>query len=159
VSLAYRREQVPHRLNGFGFVVPRVENRAIIAGTFSSVKYAGRAPEGYVLLRAFVGGSLQEELFQLDDADMERAVRQELAHLLGIRTPPLFVQLARYPRSMPQYLVGHLQKVDAIDARVARFPGLALAGNAYRGVGIADCVRGGEAAAEAMAARLRASGQ
>jgi protoporphyrinogen/coproporphyrinogen III oxidase len=150
VSLAYHREQVSHPLNGFGFVVPRIENRAIIAGSFSSVKYPGRAPEGRVLLRAFVGGSLQEELFNLDDAEMEHAVRQELGRLLGIRAAPLFVRIARYPHSMPQYLVGHLGLVDAIEQKVAEHPGLALAGSAYRGVGIADCVRSGEAAAETV---------
>ena len=155
VSLAYRREQVPHPLNGFGFVVPRIENRAIIACTFSSVKYPGRAPEGHVLLRAFVGGSFQEELLTLDDAEMERAVRQELDQLLGIQTTPLFTRLARYPRSMPQYLVGHLGLVDEIEKRVSGYPGLALAGSAYRGVGIADCVRSGETAAEAMLERLK----
>ncbi len=161
VSLAYRREQVPHPLNGFGFVVPRIENRVLIAGTFSSVKYPGRAPEGHVLLRAFVGGSLQEELFNLDDAEMERAVRQELEQLLGVRAAPLFIRIARYPRSMPQYLVGHLSLVAGIEKRVAELPGLALAGSAYRGIGIADCVRGGEAAAEAVLTHLdaRSTGQ
>jgi oxygen-dependent protoporphyrinogen oxidase len=152
VSLAFRREQIPHPLNGFGFVVPRIENRQIIACTFSSVKYAGRAPEGYALLRAFVGGSLQEDLFNLDDAEMERAVRHELSHLLGIHAEPLFVRIARYPRSMPQYMVGHLALVEAIERQVAQHSGLTIAGSAYRGVGIADCVRSGEAAAEALLA-------
>lgn len=158
VSLAYRREQVPHPLDGFGFVVPRIENRAIIAGSFSSVKYAGRAPEGHVLLRTFVGGALQEELFNLDDAEMEQAVRREFSQLLGVQTAPLFVRLTRYPRSMPQYLVGHLGLVDEIEKKVGAHPGLALAGSAYRGVGIADCVRGGEAAATAMLAHVSACG-
>lgn len=155
VNLAYRREHIPHPLNGFGFVVPRVENRSIIAGTFSSVKYAGRAPEGHVLLRAFVGGALQEELFSLDDTTMEHIVRQELGQLLGVQAAPLFVRISRYPHSMPQYLVGHLTLVEQIEKRVATHPGLALAGSAYRGVGIADCVRDGEAAAEAMFGTLK----
>ena len=150
VNLAFRREQIPHPLNGFGFVVPYRENRKIIACSFSSVKYAGRAPEGHALLRAFVGGSLQEELFSLDDVEMEQAVCQELATFLGIQTAPLFVHIARYPQSMPQYRVGHLRLIDAIEKQVAQHPGLALAGNAYRGVGIADCVRSGEAAAESV---------
>lgn len=157
VNLAYRRDQIPHPLNGFGFVVPSIERRAIIAGTFSSVKYAGRAPEGYVLLRAFVGGSLQAELFDLDDQAMEAAVRKELALLLGIQAAPLFTCIARYPRSMPQYLVGHIQMIDKIEQRVAQYSGLALAGNAYRGVGIADCVRSGEAAAETVLVSMRPS--
>ena len=150
VNLAFRRDQIPHPLNGFGFVVPHVENRKIIACSFSSVKYADRAPEGYVLLRAFVGGSLQAELFNLDDAEMEQVVRHELATFLGIHTAPLFVHIARYPQSMPQYRVGHLRLVETIDKLVVQHPGLALAGNAYRGVGIADCVRSGEAAAESV---------
>jgi protoporphyrinogen/coproporphyrinogen III oxidase len=150
VNLAFRREQIPHPLNGFGFVVPHVENRKIIACSFSSVKYAGRAPEGHVLLRTFIGGSLQEELFNLDDIQMEQAVRQELATLLGIHAAPLFVHIARYPHSMPQYRVGHLRLVDTIEKLVTQHFGLALAGNAYRGVGIADCVRSGEAAAESV---------
>jgi len=152
VNLAFRREQVGHPLNGFGFVVPRIENRSVIACTFSSVKYTGRAPEGHVLLRAFVGGTLQEELFSLSDQEMERTVREELAELLGIHTPPLFVSISRHPRSMPQYLVGHLGHVEAIEQRLVSHPGLALVGSAYRGVGIADCVRGGEAAVETLLA-------
>lgn len=156
VNLAFRREQIPHPLNGFGFVVPHVENRKLIACSFSSVKYAGRAPEGYALLRAFVGGSLQAELFNLDDSEMEQAVRHELATFLGIQTAPLLVHIARYPHSMPQYRVGHLRLVETIDQQVAHYPGLALAGSAYRGVGIADCVRGGEAAAEAVLTRASA---
>jgi oxygen-dependent protoporphyrinogen oxidase len=158
VNLAYRREQVPHPLNGFGFVVPHLERRAIIAGSFSSVKYAGRAPAGSVLLRAFVGGSLQENLFNLDDQAMEQAVRRELELLLGIHAAPLFVRIARYPRSMPQYFVGHLKLVDQIERKLLCYPGLALAGNAYRGVGIADCVRSGEAAAEAILESIRSVG-
>ncbi len=152
VSLAFRREQVVHPLNGFGFVVPRSENCSIIACTFSSVKYSGRAPEGHVLLRAFVGGALQEELFSLSDQEMEQTVRRELGELLNIHTPPRFMRIFRHPRSMPQYLVGHLKRIEAIEKRLASHPGLTLAGSAYRGVGIADCVRGGEAAAETLLA-------
>jgi oxygen-dependent protoporphyrinogen oxidase len=154
VNLAFRRSQIAHPLNGFGFVVPHIENRKLIACSFSSVKYAGRAPEGYALLRAFVGGSLQEELFNLDDAEMEQAVRLELAMFLGIHTAPLFVHIARYPHSMPQYRVGHLRLVETIDKQVVQHPGLALAGNAYRGVGIADCVRSGETAAELVLTQI-----
>lgn len=150
VSLAYRRGDIPHALNGFGFVVPHIEKRSIIAGTFSSVKYPGRAPDGQVLLRAFVGGASQAELFELDDDEMERVVRQEFAALLGVKAAPLLSLIARYPSSMPQYLVGHLERVAAIERRLAVHPGLALAGNAYRGVGIADCVRSGEAAAQSV---------
>lgn len=150
VNLTYRRDQIPHPLDGFGFVVPRVEDRAILAATFSSVKYAGRAPDGHVLLRAFVGGALQPELFERDDPELLDMVGRELRALLGVRAAPLFTRIARYPDSMPQYRVGHVARVREIEVRAARYPGLALAGNAYRGVGLADCVHGGESAAEAV---------
>lgn len=150
VNLAYPRDRVPHPLDGFGFVVPRAEHRSIMAATFSSVKYAGRAPAGHVLLRAFVGGALQPELFERDDSELLALVRGELRALLGVQAAPLFTRIARYPQSMPQYRVGHLRRVAEVEARLARHPGLALAGNAYRGVGLADCVRSGEAAAQAI---------
>jgi len=130
--------------------VPAVENRKIIACTFSSVKYSGRAPDGYVLLRAFVGGALQPSLLEKDDAGLEADVRRELAVLLGIRAAPLFCRIFRHPLSMPQYRVGHLELGRGIDESLKEFPSLQLAGNAYCGVGISDCVRSGEAAAERL---------
>jgi oxygen-dependent protoporphyrinogen oxidase len=150
VSLGYRRDDVPHPLDGFGFVVPRTEGKALLAATFSSVKYPGRAPAGHVLLRAFVGGALDAAILEADDATLVARVRDELRQALGITAAPLLVRLARWPASMPQYHVGHLAAVETIERRVAALPGLALAGGAYRGVGIADCVRSGEAAAEAL---------
>lgn len=148
VSLAFRQKDFPRPLDSFGFVVPAIESRKIMACTFSSLKYPGRAPEGHVLLRAFVGGSLQPKLFQDDDATMVRNLRDELASLLGIIAEPIFSRIWRHPNSMPQYNVGHQSRIQRIEAQLAKFPGLALAGSAYRGVGIADCVRTGEEAAE-----------
>ena len=148
VSLAYRRSDFPGPLDSFGFVVPAIEKRKIMACTFSSVKYPGRAPEGHVLLRAFVGGTLQPELSLDDDATMERNVRAELASLLGVSAPPLFARIWRHPRSMPQYHVGHAALIQRIEASLGSHPGLALAGSAYHGVGISDCVHTGEEAAE-----------
>ncbi len=150
VTLAYRRADVAHPLDGFGFVVPHVERRPIIACTFSSVKYPGRAPEGHALLRVFVGGALNEAVLSEDDAALVRIAREQIGPLLGIRGEPLFSRVNRYPRAMPQYLVGHARRVDAIEGCLARLPGLRLAGGAYRGVGIADCVRSGEEAADAL---------
>lgn len=154
VNLAYREEQIPRPLDGFGFVVPAIEGRKIIACSFSSVKYSDRAPAGFVLLRVFVGGALQPELFEQDDPTMEEAVREEMATLLGIKAPPLFRRIHRHPRSLPQYQVGHLELVRRIESHLARFPGLALAGNAYRGVGVPDCVRSGEETAEKVVAAI-----
>jgi oxygen-dependent protoporphyrinogen oxidase len=147
VNLAYRENEIPRAL-GFGLIAPAIESRKILACTFSSIKYPGRAPEGSVLLRAFVGGALQPLLFEHDDRTMEADVRHEMAALLGITAEPLFCRVHRHPRSMPQYHVGHLEKVERIEAHLKKLPGLELAGNAYRGVGIADCVHSGEEAAE-----------
>jgi protoporphyrinogen/coproporphyrinogen III oxidase len=147
VTLAYRREEIAHPLDGFGFVVPHREGRPIIACTFSSVKYPGRAPDGHALLRVFLGGALQEAILGESDEHLVATARAQLEELLGARGEPRFVRVARYPKAMPQYHVGHLARVDAIERRLARHPGLALAGGAYRGVGIADCVRHAEEAA------------
>ena len=148
INLGYRRAAIAHPLNGFGFVVPLIEKRSLIACTFSSVKFSGRAPDGQVLLRAFAGGALQPEIFALDEGDMAVRVETSLRELLGIREDPLFVEVAKWERSMPQYEVGHLERVGEIERLASELPGLALAGNAYRGAGIPDCVRSGEAAAE-----------
>ncbi|HRR87489.1 MAG TPA: protoporphyrinogen oxidase [Phycisphaerae bacterium] len=150
MSLAYRREDVPGPLDGFGFVVPFVENRTLIAVTFNSVKFAGRAPDGWVLMRAFLGGAMQPEVYEMDDARLRDAVLRDLRDLLGIEAPPRFVELYRWPRSMPQYPVGHLHAVAAIHRKLATWPGLAIGGSAFGGVGIPDCVHSGETAAEAV---------
>jgi protoporphyrinogen/coproporphyrinogen III oxidase len=154
VSLAYSQSAFSRPLDGFGFVVPLVESRSIVACTYSSMKYPGRAPEGFVLLRAFVGGALQSERFADDDATMETRVRQELADLLGVTAAPVLTRIHRHHEAMPQYRVGHLDRMARIDARVGAVGSLALAGNAYRGVGIPDCIRTGELAAETILGQL-----
>jgi oxygen-dependent protoporphyrinogen oxidase len=150
VSLAYRRADVPHPLDGFGFVVPRCEGRRLVACSFSHVKFPNRAPEGIVLLRAFLDGRTAGES---GAQELERIVRDELRDILGITAPPRFARSFVYPRSMAQYEVGHLAKVAAIEAGVARHAGFALAGNSLRGVGLPDCARSGEAAADGILAR------
>jgi oxygen-dependent protoporphyrinogen oxidase len=148
VSLGYRRADVPHALDGFGFVVPRTEGKALLAATFSSVKYPGRAPEGHVLIRGFLGGMLNAGMLEETDETLVRQARLELREALGIATTPVLTRLHRWPASMPQYRVGHVSRVETIERIVGGMPGLALTGSAYRGVGIADCVRSGEQAAE-----------
>ena len=129
-------------------MVPRSEGKALLAGTFSSVKYPGRAPAGHVLLRGFLGGMLNAAILTEDDGALVSRARAELREALGITAEPVLTRLHRWPASMPQYRVGHLARAEAIEHAAAALPGLALAGAAYRGVGIADCVRSGEAAAE-----------
>jgi len=148
VSLGYRRTDVPHVLDGFGFVVPRSEGKALLAGTFASVKYPGRAPEGHVLIRGFLGGMLNAGVLAEDDDALVARARGELRDALGIAAEPVLTRLHRWPASMPQYRVGHLARVETIERALGALPGLSLAGAAYRGVGIADCVHSGEAAAE-----------
>jgi oxygen-dependent protoporphyrinogen oxidase len=148
VSLGYRRADVPHPLDGFGFVVPHTEGRALLAGTFSSVKYPGRAPEGFVLLRAFLGGALGGATLAEGDAEIAARARHDLADALGVVAEPVLARVHRHPASMPQYRLGHLVRIETIEHKLRALPGLGLAGSAYRGVGISDCVHSGETAAE-----------
>lgn len=150
INFAYKRSDIKHPLNGFGFVVPFIEKRSLIACTFSSVKFSGRAPAEHVLLRAFAGGALQPQIFGLDEADLVPRIDADLRELLGITGRPVFTEVARWERSMPQYQVGHLDRVTEIERDVSKLPGLTLAGNSYRGAGIPDCIRSGETAAESI---------
>ncbi len=156
VNLAWRNEDFPRRPDSFGFVVPAVERRKIIAGSFSSLKYEHRAPDGFILARAFLGGVLQSAMMELSDDEMVAAARDEFRALLGVEATPVLSEVRRWPRAMPQYEVGHLERADAIDRLVASMDGLGLAGSAYRGVGVPDCVHGAEQAAENIFARLTA---
>ncbi|HLJ44039.1 MAG TPA: protoporphyrinogen oxidase [Candidatus Binataceae bacterium] len=158
VNLAYRESDFPRAPRSFGFVVPVLEHRRIIAGSFTSLKFAGRAPDGMILVRAFVGGAMQRELMALEDAAMIEVVREEFCALLGAEAAPLWSQVNRWPDSMPQYAVGHHQRVVEIERAAAALPGLELAGAALRGVGIPDCVLGGERAAQAVFSELGLSG-
>jgi oxygen-dependent protoporphyrinogen oxidase len=155
VNLAYKRADIPHALDGFGFVVPFIEGRATLACTFSSVKFARRAPAECVLLRAFVGGALQPEMFALDEEEMIAYVRRDLHDLLGITSAPRFAQVTKWPRSMAQYHTGHIERVKNIRRQLSAYPQLALAGNAYEGVGLSDTIRSGRNAAESLLVALR----
>src|SRR6185436_10198933 len=120
INLAYRRAAIQHPLDGFGFVVPFIEKRSLLACTFSSIKFPGRATGDHVLLRAFVGGALQPEMFALDDAEMLARVEDDLRELLGISEPPLFAEVEKWKDSMPQYEVGHLDRVQSIENELAQ---------------------------------------
>jgi oxygen-dependent protoporphyrinogen oxidase len=154
VNLAYARDRVAHPLDGFGAVVPAAEGRSILAISFTSVKFPGRAPAGTVLMRVFLGGATQPEVFDLDDDALVALARRELGELIGASGDPLLADVARHPRGMPQYTLGHLDRVAAIRRQLARHAGLALASNALDGVGIPDCIRSAQAAADATLAAL-----
>jgi oxygen-dependent protoporphyrinogen oxidase len=150
ISLAYKRRDFGAPLDGFGLVIPRTERRRINAVTISSAKFAHRAPADAALLRVFVGGSRNPEVAELGDSALLALVRAELADILGIRAEPLWSKIYRWPRSNPQYDVGHLEHVAALESLCPA--GMLLCGSAYRGVGIPDCVRQGqEVAAKAFA--------
>jgi oxygen-dependent protoporphyrinogen oxidase len=153
ISFGFARCQVGHDLAGFGLIVPQVEGRKIIAASFASQKFPGRAPADSVLIRVFVGGALQPELLQLADPVLLQIALGELKSLLQITGEPQVTDIARWPNSMPQYHVGHLDRVARIDQLTNRHTNLALAGNAYRGVGIPQCIASGQAAAERIVAK------
>jgi oxygen-dependent protoporphyrinogen oxidase len=146
-SFAYRREDVVHPLNGFGFVIPRVERRKIMACTWSSIKFASRAPKNNLLLRCFVGGPQNQHLSLLSDPEIVAIARSELQVIMGITAKPLFTRVFRWEKSMPQYTLGHGQKIQRIEERLSALPGLFIAGSAYWGIGISDCIRSGKKAA------------
>ncbi len=150
VNLAFRRKDVGHPLNGMGFVVPAIEGRSILACSFSSVKFEGRAPADYALLRAFVGGALLEERFLQSESDIIESVLKELRELLGIKAEPTHAVVSKHANAMAQYHLGHLEAVLQIETQVRKLPGLALAGNAYHGIGVPDCIHSAEKAANAL---------
>ncbi len=146
VSLAYRETDLPRPLDGYGYVIPRREGREALACTWTSTKFPHRAPKGYALLRVFVGRAGQEAAIAWEPAALEAIARRELAQTLGITAELLFAEVFIWPQAMPQYTLGHLARVQAAEAALSPWPNLALAGNAYRGIGIPDCIRSGREA-------------
>lgn len=147
VALGYRREQIDHPLRGTGFVVPRAERCPLLAGTWVSSKWPGRAPEGHVLLRGFLGGGRDPHRLDRPDSELVDTVRDTLAGLLRISGAPLFDRLYRWTRQSPQYEVGHLDRVAAIEKELASVPGLFVTGSGFRAIGIPDCIADGRATA------------
>lgn len=156
VNLAYAASDAPNLPPAPGFVVPNCEQHAITAATITTQKYPHRAPEGRVLLRAFIGGALQAALVENSDDRLVTIAREEFARLLGITAEPQLTRVQRWTRLLPEYGVGHVGLVERIEHRAAALPGLALAGSAYRGVGIPDCIASGERAAARLLGTMSA---
>lgn len=156
VSLAYHESDLPRPLDGYGYVIPRREGRKALACTWTSTKFPHRAPQGYALLRVFVGRAGQEEDLPQDSQALQALAQEELRLTLGIQAEPLLSRVFYWDRAMPQYNLGHPERVARIDAAVERLPGLALAGNGYRGIGIPDCIHSGEQAADRLVSYLSA---
>ncbi|MBM2838368.1 MAG: oxygen-dependent protoporphyrinogen oxidase [Deltaproteobacteria bacterium] len=147
VTLAFNASEVKLP-KSFGFVIPRVEERKIMAATFTSRKFAGRCSDEYVMIRCFVGGSKNEYLVALDDKEMVDMVRGELKDIIGLNAEPVLSRVYRWRKAMPQYTIGHLERVRWISERVHQHPGLYLTGSAYNGIGISDSIREGEITAK-----------
>jgi oxygen-dependent protoporphyrinogen oxidase len=157
VVLAYRREAVNHPLAGSGFVVPRSEGHSLLAVSWVSSKWPRRAPADMVLMRAFVGGARNPAIMEREDQEITAIADAELRALVHVHEPPLFRRVYRWPRANAQHEVGHLDRVRAIEAALARWPGLFLTGSAFRGVGIPDCVADARAVAGEVADLLTES--
>jgi len=156
VALAFRRDAIAHPLNGSGFVVPRVENTGILAGSWLSSKWPHRAPDDdHVLLRTFVGGARDPGALDREDGELVALSVGALQPLVGLRGQPLFARVYRWDRGNAQHQVGHLERVAAIDRALSRHPGVFLTGSGFRGVGIPDCIAGGRATARYVAAWIQ----
>jgi oxygen-dependent protoporphyrinogen oxidase len=154
VTLAYRVSAVARPLDGYGYVVPRVEDSDVLACTWTSSKWEGRAPDGQALIRVYLGRFGRRDVTADTDETLVATARREVAEMLGADADPVLERVHRWPRGMPQYLLGTVERRALIARRVDEHRGLAVAGAAYRGVGIPDCIASGEAAAERLAAAV-----
>ncbi len=149
VALGFRREQVKHPLDGFGFLIPSTEKRNILGCLWTSSIFPGhRAPHGHVLLRSMCGGARNSDFALQDDASLTSAVRQELDGLLGLNGEPALTSIQRWPQAIPQYVQGHLERREALYETLAKYEGLYVTGNALKGVGVNDCTREAAVVAE-----------
>ena len=151
---AYARADVAHSLAGFGFLVPKKERRSILGTLFSSSMFDGRAPDGAVLLTSFVGGRRNPDLPARDDVDIARLVHDELVTLVGARAAPRWSEITRWPRAIPQYDLGHLERLAPLAAAEAAMPGLHFCASYRGGVSVGDCIKSAHATAEAIHAQL-----
>ena len=144
VSLAYRQSDLPKPLDGYGYVIPRREGRKALAGTWTSTKFPHRAPDGYALIRVFVGRAGQD--IPWDENELLELAKEEVILTSGITAEPIVSRVFMWDKAMPQYNLGHPEILKRIDAALDDYPSLALAGNGYRGIGIPDCIHSGELA-------------
>ncbi len=155
VCFGYRKEKVGHLLNGFGFLVPHIEGRKILGTLWDSSIFPNRASEGYALLRTMVGGAKSPETAELADDTIISMVFDELKPILTLRSDPDMIRIYRWEKAIPQYLLGHSIKLNLLDDRLRQYPGLYLTGNAYRGIGMNDCVECGYKLAEEITGHLK----
>ena len=150
-TFAFEEAQIKQEFRGLGFVVPKIEQNPILAGSFSSIKYAHRAPQDKFLIRVFAGGARNPELASMPEEQLVPLLLGALRKIIHIDGEPLFTTVAHWANTMPQYNVGHRERIQEIESLVSTEPLLALAGNAFHGVGIPNCIQTGFAAAEKIA--------
>jgi oxygen-dependent protoporphyrinogen oxidase len=155
VTLAYPSDVLSRPLDGYGYVVPRIEGSDVLACTWTSSKWPGRAPEAHALVRVYLGRFGRRDVTADSDEELIALARREIAATLAPMAGPAIVRVHRWPRGMPQYVMGSLERLAVIERRLEEHPALALAGAAYRGVGIPDCIASGEQAAETVLAGRR----
>lgn len=141
VCLGYRREQVKHRLDGFGFLAPRQAGLRILGALWMSSIFSGRAPEGHVLLNVMIGGGRDAQAYQLSDDELLAIVKKETSQVHGIEGEPVLTRIFRHQHAIPTYTLGHGERLKQIDENLGHHPGLFITGNAYRGISINDCAR------------------
>jgi oxygen-dependent protoporphyrinogen oxidase len=154
VAFGYQRDQIHHPMRGSGFVVPRLERSPLLAATWVTSKWPGRAPDGYALIRAFLGGGRDPQRLDMTDDELVRSARQTLEEVLRIDGAPIFARLFRWPRQTPQYDVGHLDRLAAIERRLLSIPGVFVTGSGFRAAGIPDCIADARQVATAAAEYL-----
>lgn len=140
VCFGYRKERLSSPLDGFGFLIPSREKKAILGTLWDSSIFPNRAPEGYVLLRSMVGGARASELAMQDDTKLVDTVKRDIATIMDIKTEPEFIRIYRHKRAIPQYLTGHLEKLRTLEEILLKYKKLYITGNAYRGIGVNDCI-------------------
>ena len=155
VCFGYERERISRDLDGFGYLIPKEEGLSTLGTLWDSSIFENRAPTGRVLLRSMMGGACFPQYVTLSDAEVEKRVRSDLERAMGITAPPDFIRIFRHEQAIPQYVVGHGKRLDALDEGLQAHPGLLLTGNSYRGIGLNDCVAAAHRAAEDGIAHLQ----
>jgi len=155
IASVYRRSDVAHSLAGFGFLVPKREQRQILGSLFSSSMFPGRAPDGTVLLTSFAGGRRDPAMMTRSDEAIMQTVHDELASLVGAAAKPLWQEVVRWPQAIPQYTIGHLDRLHDVEAAEIALPGLHFCGNYRGGVSVGDCIKSAHAMADTVDRSLR----
>jgi oxygen-dependent protoporphyrinogen oxidase len=140
VCLGYKKDRLKQPLDGFGFLVPKREGKKLLGTLWDSSIFPNRAPEGYVLLRSMLGGARSAEIALREDDRLINTVLGDLKDIMDIGIRPDFIKIYRHEKGIPQYLLGHQKRLDAIDELVRRYKGLYITGNSYRGIGVNDCI-------------------